>query len=187
MKKDIRFVICLVVIMLLALLCIYSLLADKERDKDTHPDYPEVSITPTQRMIIVTNGEKDVVLGTINFYTVRLSTRNIESVEVAVGQGAEISPELISGYVTDALEDEEIDLDILGIEIKNDICILNFGKSIKDLAEKEADIEKLILDAYSMSIVDNCAGLNGVTFRIEGEPYITRNIKLSDNEVYLKN
>ena len=85
MKKDIRFVICLVIIILLALLCIYMLLSEKEKDGDIQPDYPEVSVTPTPRTIVFSSGgSDDVVLGTISFYTVKLSGRIIESVEVAV-------------------------------------------------------------------------------------------------------
>ena len=92
MKKDIRFCLCLVAIILLALLCIFVLLADKEKEIDTKPDYPEVSVTPTPRTIVVSGGENNVVLGTVSFYTVKLSGRLIESVEVAVGKGLNISP-----------------------------------------------------------------------------------------------
>ena len=188
MKKDIRFVICLVIIILLALLCIYMLLSEKEKDGDIQPDYPEVSVTPTPRTILFSSGgSDDVVLGTISFYTVKLSGRIIESVEVAVGKGADISPKLISEYVTDSLEDEEIDLKILGIDNKNGICTIDFSDSIKELAIGEPDIEKLVLDAYSMSIVDNCSDVNGVTFTINGKTYATKNISLADGEVYLKN
>ena len=187
MKKDIRFVICLVIIILLALLCIYVLLSEKEKDGEIQPDYPEVSVTPTPRTIIVPGGDNNVVLGTISFYTVKLSGRIIESVEVAVGKGAEISPKLISEYVTDSLEDEEIDLEILDIKQENGICILNFGEEIKELSLRDGEVEKLVLDAYSMSIVDNCPDVNGVTFKIEGKTYSTQHIKISDGEVYLKN
>lgn len=187
MKKDIRFCLCLVAIILLALLCIFVLLADKEKEIDTKPDYPEVSVTPTPRTIVVSGGENNVVLGTVSFYTVKLSGRLIESVEVAVGKGLNISPKLISEYVTDALEDEEIDIDILSITEKDGICTLDFGESIRKLAISEPDIEKLVLDAYAMSIVDNCPDINGVTFRIDGKAYSTKNISISDGEVYLKN
>ena len=44
----------------------------------------------------------------------------------------------------------------------------------------------MILDAYSMSIVDNC-NVDGVSFKIEGKAYSTQNITLNDGEVYLKN
>ena len=50
----------------------------------------------------------------------------------------------------------------------------------------DPELEKMILDAYSMSIVDNC-NVDGVSFKIEGKAYSTQNITLNDGEVYLKN
>ena len=188
MRKDIRFVICLVVIMLLALLCIYRILADKEIEDENRPQVTNGAPSPTERTIIVSNGaNSNLVLGTIRFYTVKLSGRLIESVEVAVGQNVEVTPKLITEYITDALEDEEIDLKILRIINENGVCTLDFSESIKELADRDSEVEKLVLDAYSMSIVDNCQDVNSVTFNIEGKPYSTRNITLKDGEVYLKN
>lgn len=187
MKKDIRFTICLVAIILLALLCIYSFLVDKEDERDKNPGDEEVTVVPTQRVIILPDGEnKKLVLDTVRYYAVKLSGGKIESVEAAVGQGVEVSPKLISEYITDSLEDEEIDLNILGIEQKDGICIIDFDDEIVKIAKKDPNIEKLILDAYSMSIIDNCKEIDGVSFRINGKPYSTDNLTLKDQEVYLK-
>ena len=187
MRKDIRFTICLVAIILLALLCIYSFLADKEEEGDKKPGDEGVTVVPTQRVIILPNGDdKNLVLDTVRYYTVKLSSRKIESVEAAVGQGVEVSPKLISEYITDSLEDEEIDLNILGIEQKDGVCIIDFDDEIVKIAKKDPNIEKLILDAYSMSIVDNCSDVDGVSFRINGKAYRTDNLTLKDQEVYLK-
>ena len=187
MKKDIRVAICLLIIVLLAILGIYSLLAEKEDEEGSKVPLPDATLAPTPRTIILPGGEeKKLVLGTVRYYTVKLSTRNIESVEAAIGQGSEISPKQIAGYVTDALEDEEIDIEIKGIYLDEGICTLDFSQEIRKIAAKDSGLEKLILDAYAMSIVDNCQDIYGVSFKIEGESYSTGGISLKDGEVYLK-
>ena len=187
MRKDIRYVICLVFIILLALLCIYRILADKEIEEEKKdPDITNVSPIPTPRTIVLP-GDEDKFLGTVRYYTVKLSQKNIESVESVVGQDTEVTPKLICEYIKDALEDEEIDIDINDIQQKDGICTIDLSKDIVSVAAKDAALEKLILDAFSMSIIDNCADVVGVSFKIDNAPYSTANLKLQDGEVYLKN
>ena len=189
MRKDIRYTIILVIMILLALLCLYRILADKEIEGEQEP--PAVTgegAIPTERIIIIPDKDSDsnVVLGTISFYKVNLSSRIIESVEVAAQKEAEVTPKLVAEYITDALEDEEIDLEIIGIVEKDGVCFINFSDDINDIADKDPELEKMILDAYAMSIVDNCK-VDGVTFKIDGKTYSTKNRTLKDGEVYLKN
>ena len=188
MRKDIRYAVILVVMILLALLCLYCIFADREKEDDrNNTEVTGTGPIPTERTIVVPDKDhNEVLLGTVRFYTVKLSSRNIESVEVAVGKETEVTAKLVSEYITDALEDEEIELDISGIEEKDGICIINFSSSIRKVAGSDPELEKMILDAYSMSIVDNC-NVDGVSFKIEGKAYSTQNITLNDGEVYLKN
>ena len=57
---------------------------------------------------------------------------------------------------------------------------------MKSTAKKDQKLEKLILDAYAMSIIDNCDDVEGVTFTISGKAYSTESIRLDGGKVYLK-
>ena len=64
--------------------------------------------------------------------------------------------------------------------------MIYFDSSIESTAKKDPKLEKLILDAYAMSIVDNCDDVEGVTFTISGKAYLTDSVRLDGGKVYLK-
>lgn len=185
MKKDIRLAICLVVIILLGIFCLFRLFADKEIEEEGESNNHQAN--PTPKTFVISDDDKNkVVLTGIKFYTVKLSTMNIESAEAAVDGKFELTPMHICEYVADALEDEEIEIKINSAELDDDICVVDMGDSIKAISEKNPRLEMLVLDAVAMSILDNCHEVTGVTFTIDKNTYSTANIQLNDKEVYLK-
>jgi len=188
-KKDIRLAACIVVIILLVILCIFVLLSEKEKEEElNNPNGTENLSAPTPRIIVVptTGNNNGGVLKSVRYYVIKLSDKAIDTAETAMGSAVVVTPEMISEYVSDALEDEEINVAINSISVKDDICTIDFDESIKSIAKKDQILEKLILDAYSMSIVDNCEDVEGVTFTISGKAYSTDSIRLDGGKVYLK-
>ena len=188
-KKDLRLAVCIVVIILLVILCIYMLLSEKEKEQDLNdPTGVESDNVPTPRIIAVPSTGNNVggELRIIRYYTIKLSEKSIETAEAAIGNDIKGTPEMISEYVSDALEDEEINAAINAISVKDNICIIDFDDSIENIAKKDKKLEKLILDAYAMSIIDNCDDIEGVTFTISGAAYYTDSIRLAGGKVYLK-
>ncbi len=187
MKKDIRLAVCIVAIILLVILCIFVLLSEKEKEEDlTGPGITEN--IPTPRIIVVptTGNNNGDILKSVRYYVIKLSGLKLDTAETAIGSKVTVTPEMISEYVTDALEDEEINVAINDISVKDDICIIDFDDSIENIAKKDQKLEKLILDAYAMSIVDNCDDVEGVTFTISGKAYLTDSVRLDGGKVYLK-
>lgn len=187
MKKDIRLAVCIVAIILLVILCIFVLLSEKEKEDDlTDPGITEN--VPTPRIIVVptTGNNNGDILKSVRYYVIKLSGLKLDTAETAIGSKVTVTPEMISEYVTDALEDEEINVAINDISVKDDICIIDFDDSIESIAKKDQKLEKLILDAYAMSIVDNCDDVEGVTFTISGKAYLTDSVRLDGGKVYLK-
>ena len=185
MKKDIRLTICLAVIILLGIFCLFRLFADKEIEEEEGTNGHQA--VPTPKTFVISDEDKnELILTGIKFYTVNRSTMNIESAEAAVDKTFELNPLHICEYVTDALEDEEIEIEVNSAVQDEDICIVDIGDSIKDISEKSRQLETLVLDALAMSILDNCRDIKGVTFTIDKENYSTANIQLKDKEVYLK-
>lgn len=188
MKKDIRLAVCIVAIILLVILCIFVLLSEKEKEEDlTDPNGTENQNVPTPRIIVVptTGNNSGGILKSVRYYVIKLSGLKLDTAETAIGSAVTVTPEMISEYVTDALEDEEINVAINVISVNENICSIDFDDSITNIA-KDPKLEKLILDAYAMSIVDNCDDVEGVTFTISGKAYLTDSIRLDGGKVYLK-
>ena len=152
MKKDIRLAICLVGMILLVILCVYRLLADKEIEEESGQGY-EVTVVPTPRTIVDPVDGKE--LTGIGYYKVNLQKMSTESVEAAIGSNIEITPDIITDYVCDALEDEELRITVNGTSVNSGMCTVDLGSEILSVSEKDPGLEKLILDAFAMSILDN--------------------------------
>jgi len=185
MRKDIRIAICLVGIILLVILCIYRLLADKEIEDDGKQN-PEISsAVPTPRVIVDPKGTNSDILQAITYYIVDVSEKNTKPVEAVVGKKEEITPEHIIEYITDDLEDEEIEISIEKVLTEGNLCIVDFNEVMIGTVEKNPELEKLILDAIAKSLLDNLQDVNEVSFRIAGKPYKTSTFELKDKEGYL--
>ena len=190
MKKDIRLAACLIGILLLGILCVYRLLADKEiEDEKNKGGSGEVTTGVVEEkenndLTYKIDGEK-ITLHKISYYTIRLSDLTITNTETILPEGIEINPKLICEYVLYSLEDEGIETDIKDTRIAGDLCVVDMDKSIYEIAGKNSKLEKLILDVISTSIIDNCEKVKSVTFTTEGNDYSSANIKLLNGRVYL--
>ncbi len=184
MKKDIRFAICLVVIFLLAILCVYKLLAEKESEAENNTGGYELTVIPTPRTIVdPVDGKERTV---IEFYKINLRKMETVSAETAIEGGTEITPNLICDCVCEALEDEELKIVVRKTSISKGVCTVDLDEEIKSVSESDPQVEKLILDAFSMSILDNCKDIEAVSFTIMGEEYSTKNIKIESDKTYIK-
>ena len=182
MKKDIRLAICLVAIILLAILCVYRLLADKENEEEINTEGYENQAIPTPKVITVDGKE----LVEISYYTVNLMKMSRERAEGYIGSTDEIKPETIVEFICDALEDEELNVKVRNISISDKVCYIDLDDEIESISEMDSRVEKLILDAFSISILDNCWNVDAVSFTIMGKEYSTENIKIESDKTYIK-
>lgn len=193
-KKPVL-IVCFAVVFLLALFLLYSLLADKEDGNIARPDdmhatgNEDASPVPTRLVVIDGNPGKNndtkTELITLRYYSVSSTNSANQTAEVMIEAEKEITPELIMEYLMDSLEDEEILLKVNKITLEDMICNIDFDSSINYIAEDSAVTEVHILDAFAMSILDNCENVKGVSFTINGQRYKTMNITFSEGEVYL--
>ena len=184
MKKDIRIAICVVGIILLVILCIYRLLADKEIADENNQNPIVTAPVPTERVLVDPKDGK-AELTSVNYYIVDISTKAIKPAVAVTGKKEDVTAAHIVEYITDALEDEEIELTIKDIVTDNGLCIVDFDENIYKIIKDTPDLEKPILDAVAMSLVDNLQEINEVSFRIAGQPYSTSAFQLKDKEGYL--
>ncbi|MCQ2495132.1 MAG: hypothetical protein MJ131_00910 [Lachnospiraceae bacterium] len=194
-NKRASIVVCLVIMVLLCLFGLFSCLSEKE-DAEMKTDLPvdiTNEITPVPTKVFVIDDKQDGNSGnkkeliTIRYYAVSSSNAPNQAAEVVVEANEKISPEMVMEYFTDSLEDEEIDLKINSVTVKDKSCTVDFDSSVIKIAEKSAITEVHILDAISMSILDNCENLSEVLFTIDKKPYSTPNITFNEGEVYLSN
>lgn len=185
--------ICAIGMLLLGLLALFFFETEREEQIDDNPAVPtEAADTSTPiptRVIVLNDNQGDdsqkTELVMLRYYTV--SSMNIpnKSAEVVIEAGQEVTPSLVMDYFLESLEDEEIVLDINKIDVRENVCNVDFGPSIKKLAEDSAITEVHILDAVAMGILDNCEGISDITFTIDGGRYKTENVILNEGEVYL--
>ncbi|MBR4724902.1 MAG: GerMN domain-containing protein [Lachnospiraceae bacterium] len=120
----------------------------------------------------------------VSYYSVSADGR-ISTASFLVDDSTAITPELILGYFTDALEDESIDIVIDDTSVVDGICRISFDDSIYDVAAMGKQVEQSVLDAAAQSILDNIEDVKGVSFYINGKEYSTKNYTLVLNSIYM--
>lgn len=196
MKKDLRVVICIIALVLLALLCFFKCSAEIEDESgEGTTGAPQVSEQPLPTRVIVIPGDEngenhstDIGLVTIEYYTITgAGNTRIDTAEALIKEGTGITASTIVDFCLDSFTDEELDVNVLDVSQKEGICTVNFDSSIRKIAKDGRVTEVCVLDALAMSILDNCKDVVSVSFTINGEAYVTDNITLDVGEVYLRN
>ena len=88
----------------------------------------------------------------------------------------------IALLVADNLEDNDIRVADAYLDGENAVIVFNSkGKPLKNCS---AEMETLILDCFSTSVLDNVDGCRGVIFRSDKGEYASDNLTLGEDEIY---
>lgn len=143
----------------------------------TSKDIDSAEVTPA----IAPTATKEV-----SIYTLDLNSTEIVSKEALVSEDTEITPELLTGLVTDSLSDAMIIIDIDYVRVEEDSVIISLGADSLEVLESSKEMETAILDVLAQSMVDNfITEYPKVIFRIEDKAYTSKYRSLGVDEIYL--
>ncbi|HHT96910.1 MAG TPA: hypothetical protein GXZ90_03320 [Clostridiales bacterium] len=126
-----------------------------------------------------------VVNKELPIYAIDIDSGEMISVISMITENIEITPELIVDKVVEAMEDLSVFIGIDGVDIEDDIVIVNFKADTPPVNNVGSGIEGSILNAIAQSLIDNLEDYNKVIFRIENEAYTTGHIELGYDEIFL--
>ena len=157
---------------------------DPDLNDGPEPTYIDDPKEPDITSIDVPND--DTPASRLGYYTVNSRGVLVRATSIISGK-SKVTPQLITEYVLDSLEDESIILETESITVEDSDCIISFTDSIYDIAAEGLVLETAVLDAISQSILDNIESVAGIIFRINGEAYSTKNLSFKIDAVYMGN
>lgn len=82
---------------------------------------------------------------------------------------------------------DEQDVEVSECTKEGTTAIVSFSADSQPVCECSKKMEKLILDAFANSLLDNVPDCDGVIFRCEGKAYKSENRSFGKNEMYASN
>lgn len=147
---------------------------------------PEITITttvkPTEAVLTVApSGTKELPI-----YTISGDLTELNAVTALLTEGEEITEQVVTDAVVDALADSAIYVTVNQVIRKDGVVIVDFTADSPPVSQVGASIEGLILDAFGQSLLDNVAECNAVGFSVDGGDYASGHIEFSKDEIYLR-
>ncbi len=118
---------------------------------------------------------------TITVFTIDASTMSILPSRVKKKEDDDSLDYLVT-LVLDNLEDDEIVID--HVEQDGDKAIIVFDSNKKPVSDCDEEMEDLILECFSNSILDNAEGIHSVIFRTDKGAYVSAYKTMKEDEVY---
>ena len=119
-------------------------------------------------------------------YTINGDFTELTAVTALIGEGEEITEQVVCEAVIDALADNAIYVTVNEITKNGTVVIVDFEATSPPVSQVGASIEGLILDAFGQSLLDNVEGCNGVSFSVDGGDYASGHFEFSKDEIYLR-
>ncbi|MBR3772165.1 MAG: hypothetical protein IKL07_07850 [Clostridium sp.] len=121
----------------------------------------------------------------LSIYCINEDGTDIESIDNFIDQNAEVNSALVIEQVVNEFSNHKLTIDIDNVkEDEKGSVFVSFKKDTVPVVGVEEEIEYLILDCISQSILDNVQGSNAVIFQIEGDAYKSEHISFKENEAY---
>lgn len=144
--------------------------------------------TPSDDMEEESEGSyKDALANTktLPIYCINDDGSDIESVVVYLDANAEVNAVTIVDEVVGEFSNHNLTIDIDKVtEDADGNVIVSFIKDTVPVKGVKEDVEYLILDCISQSILDDDKTSQAVIFQIEGNAYESDNITFKENEAY---
>ncbi len=122
----------------------------------------------------------------VPIYTINGDLTELTAVTALIGEGEEITEQVVCEAVIDALADNAIYVTVNEITKNGTVVIVDFEATSPPVSQVGASIEGLILDAFGQSLLDNVEGCNGVSFSVDGGDYASGHFEFSKDEIYLR-
>ncbi len=147
---------------------------------------PELNVTMTPKptdmpLTVAPSGTTELPI-----YTISGDLTELTAVTALLTEGEEITAQVVTESVVDALADSAIYVTVNEVRRKNDVVIVDFSADSPPVSQVGASIEGLILDAFGQSILDNVSGCNAVGFSVDGGNYTSGHFEFSEDEIYLR-
>lgn len=118
-------------------------------------------------------------------YCINEDGTDIEPVDIFIDEKADVDAALVIDEVVSEYSDHNI---TIGIDhVKQDdkeSVFVSFKKHTAPVTGVEEEIESMILDSISQSILDNVEDCRAVIFQVEGNAYQSEHISFKENEAY---
>lgn len=175
-----------VIISCMLVLCMLSGCKKPPKEDITQPTpTPDLSVTVTPNSTdtptVVPSGTTELPI-----YSLSGDLTELTAVTAMVGEGEEITEQLISEAVVDALADNAIYVTVNQITRQGDVVIVDFDADSPPVSQVGAGIEGLILDAFGQSLLDNVSGCNAVSFSVNGGDYASGHFEFSKDDIYMR-
>ncbi len=157
----------------------------EEKDKKLTPT-PELTVTMTPKptdapLTVAPSGTTELPI-----YTISGDLTELTAVTALVTGNTEITEQVVSEAVADALADNAIYVTVNQVTRQGDVVIVDFDATSPPVSQVGASIEGLILDAFGQSLLDNVSGCNAVSFSVDGGDYASGHFEFSKDEIYLR-
>lgn len=123
--------------------------------------------------------------GTLPIYCINDDGSDIEPVDAYIDANADINSSVVTEAVVKEFANHNVIILIDSVsEDQNGNVKISFKKNSIPVIGVDEELEYLILDCFSQSILDNMETVHAVIFRIEGKAYVTDNVSMGKNEAY---
>ena len=119
-------------------------------------------------------------------YTISGDLTELTAVTALVVEEEEITEQVVTTAVAEALADNAIYVSVNSVTRKDDIVIVDFDAASPPVSQVGAGIEGLILDAFGQSLLDNISGCKGVSYTVDGGRYSSGHFELEEDDIYMR-
>lgn len=159
-----------------------------QREEKKQPSRSAAEIK--QQLIDDNNAVGDATVddfASVQYYTVNVTNNSLATEEMLVDPEMEVHCEMICDVVLDALEDQSVFIEFVGVSMDGGTAVVNFSGDFTDENDLTEDTETCVLDAIAQSLLDNVADCSGVSFLTDGESYSSQYRSFEDGYVYMEN
>lgn len=147
---------------------------------------PKLSITqtpkPTDALLTVSPSQTTE----LPIYTISGDLTEVTAVTALVVAEKEITEQVVTDAVVEALADNAIYVIVNQVTCKEDIVNVDFNASAPPVSQVGASIEGMILDAFGQSLLDNLSDCKGVSFSVDGGAYSSGHYEFGENDIYMR-
>lgn len=182
MRRKIGVILSCILVLCLLSGCNKSPKGDREQTTPT----PDLNVTMTPGPTdapptVAPSGTTELPI-----YTISGDLTELTAVTALVVENAEITEQMVTDAVVDALADNAIYVTVNQVTRNGDIVIVDFDADSPPVSQVGASIEGLILDAFGQSLLDNVSGCNAVSFSVDGGDYASGHFEFSKDDIYLR-
>lgn len=182
MRREIGVFVCSILVLCMAAGCKKSPVTEQLQQTPT----PELAVTMTPKPTDVPPTVAPSGSTELPIYTISGDFTELTAVTALVGEGEEITEQVVSEAVVDALADSAIYVKVNQVTKNGEVVIVDFDATSPPVSQVGAGIEGLILDAFGQSLLDNVSGCNAVSFSVDGGDYASGHFEFSKDDIYLR-